>query len=123
MRRPRGGGSRGGAAFMTRWVVSSRTRMKRLAAVLLAAGSLHWIFFFGVPPQVPREQADWPKEFRYYAALRQAAVEMRIPYFVSLPIQDTRKFLAIPEVVVSPQVLLLRFLSIDAFLVVHFVLL
>jgi hypothetical protein len=97
--------------------------MKRLAALLLVAGSLHWILFFGVPPSVPRERADWPKEFRYYAALRQAVVELRVPYFISLPIQDTRKFLAIPEVVVSPQVLLLRFLSVDAFLVVHFVLL
>lgn len=94
-----------------------------LVALLLAAGSLHWFLFIGMPPSFPREAADWPKEFRYYAVLKQAVSEGRVPYFVSVSLQDTRKFLAIPETVLSPQILLLRWLSIDTFLLVHILLL
>ena len=86
-------------------------------------GAAHWAWIFGVPPKIPREAADWPKEIRYYAVLQQAVSEWRIPYFVSRPIQETRKFLSIPETVLSPQVLLLRWLDADAFLFLHVVLL
>ena len=61
--------------------------------------------------------ADWPKEVRYYVALQQALVDGRIPYYVSRSIQETRKFLANPEVPWSPDVLLLRFVGIEVFLV------
>lgn len=78
---------------------------------------------FGLPPRVPRDVADWPKEVRYYSVLKEAVTIGAIPYYVSRPLQDTRKFLAIPEIVVSPQVVLLRLLDIDTFLLVHVVLL
>jgi len=94
-----------------------------LYALLLGLGAAHWVLFFGVPPALPREAEDWPKEFRYYAILRQAVTEGRIPYFISQPIQETRKFFALPETVLSPQIVLLRYLSIDAFFVAHVVLL
>jgi hypothetical protein len=94
-----------------------------LVATFLAAGTLHWLLFFGLPPVLPRESADWPKEFRYYAVLKQAVTEGRVPYFVSVSLQDTRKFLAIPETVLSPQILLLRWLSVDTFFLLHVLLL
>ena len=94
-----------------------------LFLVLLLLGAAHWAWIFGVPPRVPRETADWPKEVRYYVVLKQAMVEGRVPYFVSKPIQETRKFLAIPETVLSPQVVLLRWWDTDAFLLAHLVLL
>jgi hypothetical protein len=101
----------------------SRAATWLIAAVSLAVGVLHWLLFFGIPPVLPREAADWPKEFRYYAVLQQAVTEWRVPYFVSVSLQDTRKFLAIPETVLSPQILLLRWVSIDQFFVVHILLL
>ena len=106
-----------------------------LVVVLLVLGTLHWALFLGVPPRLPRSGVDWPKELRYYAILKQAVGEGRIPYFTALAIllsppdatakagQETRKFLAIPETVVSPQIILLRWLNIDAFFLVHILIL
>jgi hypothetical protein len=90
--------------------------------LLLLLGALHWAFFLDSAQQPglgPSPVQDWPKEFRYYAVLRQAVTEARVPYFLSTPIVFSRKFLAIPEVSWSPQVVLLRFLSIPTFIVVN----
>ena len=67
--------------------------------------------------------ADWPKEYRYYAALQQALQERRIPYFLSRPIQETRKLLGLPELTWSPQLVLLSRLSIARLVAVNTVLL
>jgi len=60
---------------------------------------------------------DWPKEFRYYAVLRQAVVEARLPLFVSRPILAGRKLLALPELNTTPMVLLLAVLSTPAYVI------
>jgi hypothetical protein len=90
-------------------------------AGLFGLGVLHWLFVFGfLTPGFAGMSftvADWPKEVRYYAALQQALVEGRIPWYVSKSIQETRKFLANPEVPWSPDLLLLRFVGIEVFLV------
>jgi hypothetical protein len=90
---------------------------------LVLVGAAHWAWVFGLPPRLPRDAADWPKEIRYYAVLKQAVSEGRVPYYVSQPVQETRKFLAIPETVLSPQIVLLRWLDADAFLLANVVLL
>jgi hypothetical protein len=89
---------------------------------LFLAGVVHWVLFFGLPPRLPPSVGDWAKERRYYTVLRQAVREGRVPYYVSRPIQGTRKFLANPEVVLSPQVLFLRFLEVEPFVAVQTVL-
>src|SRR6185503_14416052 len=90
-------------------------------AALFGIGVLHWLYVFGwLTPGfagMSFNVADWPKEVRYYVALQQAIVDGRIPWYVSKSIQDTRKFLANPEVPWSPDVLLLRFVGIEVFLV------
>jgi hypothetical protein len=90
-------------------------------ATLFGAGVLHWLYVFGfLTPGfagMSFNVADWPKEVRYYVALQQAIVDGRIPWYVSRSIQETRKFLANPEVPWSPDVLLLRFVGIEVFLV------
>jgi hypothetical protein len=82
---------------------------------------LHWLYVFGwLTPGFAGMSftvADWPKEVRYYVALKQALADGRIPWYVSRSIQETRKFLANPEVAWSPDVLLLRFVGIEAFLI------
>jgi hypothetical protein len=89
-------------------------------AALFGAGVLHWLYLFGfLTPGFAGMSftvADWPKEVRYYVALQQALVDGRIPWYVSKSIQETRKFLANPEVPWSPDVALLRFCSIEVFL-------
>jgi len=92
-------------------------------AVLFLLAAAHTVFLFGWPPRLPREAGDWPKEIRYYSVLQQAVRDGVVPYFVSRPIQETRKLLAIPEVVLSPQIVLLRWLSVDAFVFVNVLLL
>jgi hypothetical protein len=91
-------------------------------AALFGLGALHWLYVFGfLTPGfggMSFTVADWPKEVRYYVALQQAVVDGRIPWYVSKAIQETRKFLANPEVPWSPDVLLLRFVGIEVFLVV-----
>jgi hypothetical protein len=94
-----------------------------LLAALIAMAVLHTAFLFGIPPRLPRETGDWPKEIRYYSILQEAVQHGRVPYFISRPIQETRKFLAIPETVLSPQVILLRWMSIDAFVFTNVLLL
>jgi hypothetical protein len=110
-------------------------KLRPLALALLVLGTLHWALFIGMPPHLPRSGVDWPKELRYYAILKQAVSELRIPYFTSVAVllsppdatakagQETRKFLAIPETVVSPQIVLLRWLTPDAFFEAHILIL
>lgn len=96
-------------------------------AALFLAGAAFWVvlldrapFTFSGPP-VALE--DWPKEYRYLAVLQQAVREGRIPFVLSEPVVFSRKFLAIPETCLSPQVLLLRVLEPGAFVVVNVLLL
>lgn len=97
-----------------------------LLAILYLGGAAHWIWFFGTVadplrgPSFTRE--DWPKEYRYYKVLQQAVREGEIPYAISRPIH-TRRFLSLPEVNWSPQILLLRVLEIGPFILVHTLLL
>lgn len=91
-------------------------------AALFGLGVLHWLYVFGfLTPGFAGMSftvADWPKEVRYYVALQQALLDGRIPYYVSRSIQETRKLLANPEVPWSPDLVLLRFLGVEVFLVV-----
>ena len=58
-------------------------------AALFVAGALHWLAFFGTGAETMSfTAADWPKEFRYYSAVKQAVTEGRVPYYVSRPIHE-----------------------------------
>lgn len=93
-------------------------------AALFVAGIAHWLVFFGAfEGGMSFAVGDWPKEFRYYSALRQAIAEARVPYYVSRPIHQTRKLLALPELSWSPQVALLRVVDVPLFFAVNTVLL
>jgi hypothetical protein len=94
-------------------------------AVLILAGAVHWVALldrggFRGPP-VTLE--DWPKEYRYLAVLQQAVREGRMPYFLTEPIIFSRKYLAIPETRLSPQVALLAVLPPGTFVLVDTLLL
>ena len=97
-----------------------------LELALLVGVLVHFAVFLDGGPDVvgpPSNVEDWPKEFRYYTVLQQALREGRVPYFVNEPILITRKFLALPEVNTSPQILLLGLMRPGAFLVVNTLLL
>lgn len=96
-------------------------------AALFLAGAAFWVVLLDRAPGTfagpPVALEDWPKEYRYFTVLRQALVEGRMPYVLSEPIVFSRKFLAIPETCLSPQVVLLRALTPGAFVVVNTLLL
>lgn len=99
----------------------SRGRWQRvlLIGALYLGGLVHWTLFFGTlaeplrGPSFTRE--DWRKEYRYTSVLQQAVREGVVPYYISRPIH-TRRFLALPEVNWSPQILALRFLEPGPFI-------
>jgi hypothetical protein len=95
---------------------------RRLAwALLFAAGALHWVVLLDARPGAlqgpPVTLEDWPKEYRYLSVLQQSVREARVPYFLSEPIIFSRKYLAIPETCLSPQVALLAVLPAGTFVV------
>jgi hypothetical protein len=101
-----------------------RGRWRRVAviAALYLGGLVHWALFFGTAaeplrgPSFTRE--DWRKEYRYVSILQQALSRHVLPYYISRPIH-TRRFLSLPEVSWSPQVVLLRALAPGPFLLAN----
>jgi hypothetical protein len=92
-------------------------------AALVLVGAVHWVVLLDARPGrfqgPPVTLEDWPKEYRYLAVLQQAVREGRVPFFLSEPIIFSRKYLAIPETCLSPQVALLGVLPPGAFVVAN----
>ena len=90
---------------------------------LVMAGAVHWVVLLDARPGrlqgPPVTLEDWPKEYRYLSVLQQAVREGRVPYVLSEPIIFSRKFLAIPETCLSPQVALLAVLAPGAFVLAN----
>lgn len=86
---------------------------------------MHWVVLLdqGGFKGPPVTLEDWPKEYRYLTVLQQAVREGRVPYLLTEPIIFSRKFLAIPETCLSPQVALLALLSPGTFVLVNTLLL
>jgi len=94
----------------------------RLAwAAVILAGAVHWVVLLdqGGFQGPPVTLEDWPKEYRYLTVLQQAVREGRVPYVLTEPIIFSRKFLAIPETCLSPQVALLALLSPGTFVLAN----
>jgi hypothetical protein len=93
-----------------------------LAAVQLLAlyilGGAGWLAFFSWG-ESPWNMVDWPKEHGYYQILTQAIRHRQIPYYQSFYAQETNRFLALPESNFAPHVLLLAWLDIPTFFLVH----
>jgi hypothetical protein len=89
-----------------------------LLIVLFAAGALHWMLFLHYG-HLSFKAHDWGKEFIYYSLIRQWITTGQVPYHVSLAFHGTERFLALPEVNLSPQVLLLPLMSIGTFVLLN----
>lgn len=96
---------------------------KFLYIVLFLAGIAHWIFFFNAG-NLSLTAYDWLKEDAYLTILRLAQLNSSIPWNWSDGFfHGTDKFLANPEVVLTPDIILLRWISSGSFIVLHTVLL
>lgn len=92
-----------------------------LVLVFLAGAAL-WLGFldFG---DLPFGILDWRSSWFYCSILKEAAERGVVPLHMSEPYFTTVRFLALPNAIVAPHVILLRWLSIPQFLVVHIMLL
>jgi hypothetical protein len=81
-----------------------------------------WIFFLN-GGRIPFGIPDWGQEWAFDSTLQQSLRQGILPLHTSVITYGTDRFLAIPQTILSPQTLLLRFISIEAFLMIQAVLL
>ena len=91
---------------------------KLVLFIIYIAGICFWIYFFN-GGSITFLSNDWSKEYTYYSILKQALITHTIPYNISQQIQGTDRFLANPETNIFPSILLLPFLSIGKFILLH----
>jgi hypothetical protein len=82
---------------------------------LYAFGVWHWTFFFNAGAMT-FESNDWFKEHAYYNILSQAVHSGQLPYHINNEYQETDRFLGLPEINVSPQIVLLLWLDLGRFM-------
>jgi hypothetical protein len=99
-----------------------RTATIVILAVLFAAGAFHWIWFLNYG-RMDFKPYDWGKEFIYYSVLRHAIASGTMPYHISLAFHGSNRFLALPEVNLSPQIFLLPAMNVGTFVVFNTLLL
>jgi hypothetical protein len=81
-----------------------------------------WMFFMDWG-RIPFGVHDWLQEWGFDTTLQQSLTQGVLPLHTSSITSGTDRFLAIPQTILSPQTLLLRFVSLDTFLTIHTVLL
>ncbi len=87
---------------------------------LYLLGYVHWTLFFNLgSPETFKTMFDWGREFHYYNGLRDGLLKGEIPYHVAVPDHHTDRLLGIPEVILSPQIVLLRFMEPPQFVLVN----
>lgn len=86
--------------------------------ILFSVGFAYWCWFFNLG-KLTFVAHDWPRFYKYHSVLKQALTDNVIPYYVSTDFQGTDRFMAVPEFVLSPQIFLLKYLSIGPFILVH----
>ena len=88
---------------------------------LFSCGVIHWVLFlqFG-NMSFSDTTTDWPTQLIYYQALATILYEPAIPYFI-VPLAGPagNYFLGNPEIVLSPQIVLLRFLNVGPFVLIN----
>lgn len=87
-------------------------------AGLYLLGAAIWAFFLNWG-RIGFDLHDWTQEGPRYAFLRQALLENRLPLHIGSSLASTERFLAIPDTVISPQVLLLKFVEPGMFVLLN----
>ncbi len=85
---------------------------------LLLGGLTVWIFFLN-GGQIQFMIHDWPKEWGYYSILKQAVTDGIIPLHSTSVTNTPDRFMTNPETVLSPQIILLRFLEPGPFVLIN----
>jgi hypothetical protein len=99
-----------------------RAAFALFAALLFCFGALHWTAFFDMG-EAGLAWHDWPLQRAYFDVHRQAVAEGVLPWHTDRAFHDTDRFLANPEVALTPQLLLLPHLSPGRFMLANVLLL
>jgi hypothetical protein len=62
---------------------------------------------------------DWQVHFSYLEIIKSSLVEGSCPFFVNFFVHGTNHFLAIPEIIFTPDILLLKYFSVEQFWLIH----
>lgn len=108
--------------FFTKDIKKNRTVSFLFLGLLFAAGIVHWLVFLH-SGDISFNFSDWPKEREYLKIIKKAVTENIVPYFISDEIHMTDKFMGMVETIISPQIILLKYMDIGGFFCVHTVLL
>jgi len=90
--------------------------------ILFFLGIYHWSLFFNFG-HLSFRFLDWPIEFAYYSVIKQSMADGVIPYHISEFVHQTNRFMANPEIIFSPQIILLSFSNVGSFMYMHILLL
>lgn len=92
---------------------------KFILLALFLIGAIHWAWFFHWG-ELALTVYDWRKECGYLTILQQAIRQCVIPLQVSTPaFQGTRNFMGIPEVTLTPDIVVLPWLDPAGFAMAH----
>jgi hypothetical protein len=92
-------------------------------AGLYVFGLLRWAYFSNYG-KISFQTADWYQEHAYYSILQSSLVTGTVPYHTNQLFHDSNRFLALPELVFSPHVLLLSVVdSLGIFVLIHYLVL
>jgi hypothetical protein len=119
--------SSGGQALLEALFLPGQSRLhtwtgRVVVAGLFLLGVAHWVLFldFG---QIGFDLHDWVQEGWRYAFLQEAVQSRQLPLHISTPFTSLERFIARPDTVLSPQVLLLGWLDLGNFVLVNTLLL
>jgi len=111
--------SRGFRTTLSSLFTSPSTAPRYLAiSLLVVAGLLHWRAFFG-PEPLAFDFEDWPKERCYLNILREAITTHTVPLHMDANLQMTQRFLALPETMLAPHFVLLKWMTNQQFVAFH----
>jgi len=100
----------------TRRASSSVLSIENVLSIGSCAALVWWILRGGAFDWM---QQDWPKEWAYFSAWREALQAGHLPWLMRSGFQGTDQLLANPETLVGPQAVLLFWLPIPAFVVLN----
>ncbi len=89
-----------------------------VAGLMWLAGAVIWGFVLSWG-RIGFDVHDWTQEGPRLDFLRRAILEGQLPLHIGTPLASTTRFLSIPDTLISPQVLLLRWLEPGPFVLVH----
>ncbi len=96
-----------------------------LLFLIFCFGFLFWIKFLNYG-EIPNDQLDWLQvTYPRLQTLQQSISDYQLPFHIADPFgvkEVTDRFLVIPDLILSPDILLLRFISVPKFILIHLLL-